>query len=385
MATLKIGIAGKPNAGKSTLFSSITGTMVAIGNYAFTTIEPNEGVGFMDTKCPHIDLGKTCNPRHGRCENGIRYVPVLMVDVPGLIEGSSTGKGMGNAFMDSLRDTTAIINLIDPMDDEKSLLSPEQLKIEAEKTEEEIISWFSSRFSSDWDKLVRKYAQVRVPLEEILLQKGGFFNLKLKDIRGILSRHHYPDEIAKWTEIERNDFSKTVMQEIKPIIRVVNKGDLIEHREQYLKENFTIISSEYELSLEKAYKGGLITNITDIIPTEKANEKQKNALETMRLDYESGAMKRIFDVISDIIKNRLSRIVVYPVYDETKWTDKDGNILPDAFIMAKGDNAEDLAYAVHTDIGDGFIRAINARTKMVIGRNYELQDSDVIRIVAKTK
>ncbi len=385
MASLKIGIAGKPNAGKSTLFSSITGTMVAIGNYAFTTIEPNEGVGFMDTRCPHIDLNKKCNPRHGRCENGVRYVPVLMVDVPGLIEGSSTGKGMGNAFMDSLRDTTAIINLLDPVGEERNILSPDELKEEAEKTEEEIVSWFSSRFSSDWDKLVRKYAQVKVPLEDILLQKGGFFNLRLKDIREILSRHRFPDEIAKWTDDDRKEFSKVVMTEIKPIIRVVNKGDLIEKREDYVKNGFTIISSDYELSLEKAYSAGLISNLTDILPTEKANEKQRAALEMIRSSYEKGDMHRIFDVISDIIKNKLSRIVVYPVYDESKWTDKDGNVLPDAFIMTRGDTAEDLAFAVHTDIGNGFIRAINARSKMVIGRTYELQDSDVIRIVAKTK
>lgn len=385
MASLKIGIAGKPNAGKSTLFSSITGTMVAIGNYAFTTIQPNEGVGFMDTRCPHIDLNKQCNPRHGRCENGVRYVPVLMVDVPGLIEGSSTGKGMGNAFMDSLRDTTAIINLLDPVGEERNILSPEELKEEAEKTEEEIVNWFSSRFSSDWDKLVRKYAQVKVPLEDILLQKGGFFNLKLKDIREILSRHRFPEEIAKWTDEDRKEFSRIVMQDIKPIIRVVNKGDLIEKREDYVKKGFTIISSDYELSLGKAYTAGLISNLTDIIPTEKANEKQRAALEMIRKGYEKGDMIRIFDVISDIIKNKLSRIVVYPVYDESKWTDKDGNVLPDAFIMTRGDTAEDLAFAVHTDIGNGFIRAINGRSKMVIGRTYELQDSDVIRIVARTK
>lgn len=385
MASLKIGIAGKPNAGKSTLFSSITGTMVAIGNYAFTTIEPNEGVGFMDTRCPHIDLGKQCNPRHGRCENGVRYIPVLMVDVPGLIEGSSTGKGMGNGFMDSLRDTTAIINLLDPMGEDRAILTPDQLKAEAEQTEEEIVSWFSSRFSSDWDKLVRKYAQVKVPLEEIVLQKAGFFNIKLKDIRAILSRHSFPEEIVKWTDDDRKLFSRIVMSEIKPIIRVVNKGDLIENREEYLKEGFTIVSSDYELSLEKAFTAGLISNITDILATDKANEKQIGALSMIKASYDRGGMIRIFDVISDIIKNKLSRIVAYPVYDEGKWTDKDGNILPDAFIMTKSDTAEDLAFAVHTDIGNGFIRAINARSKMVIGRNYELQDSDVIRIVAKTK
>ncbi len=385
MASLKIGIAGKPNAGKSTLFSAITGTMVAIGNYQFTTIEPNEGVGFMETRCPHLDLGKPCNPKHGKCENGQRFVPVLVVDVPGLIEGSSEGKGMGNLFMDALRYTSAIIILLDPLDDEGHLLTAEAVTKEAERTEIEILKWFSSRFSSDWEKFVRKFSQTKTPLEEVILQKASFFNLNLKDVRSVLSGHHLKDDISKWTDEDKLQFSEIVMKEIRPMIRIVNKGDLIQNYEDFIGSGYSIISSDYELSIEKAYGAGLINSLTDLTPTDKANEKQKVALEKINQSYANGKIKRVFEIMGEMIKGRLGRIIVYPVYDDTKWVDKDGNILPDAFIMSEGETAEDLAFAVHSDIGEGFIKAINARTKMVVGRNYQLKDSDVLRIVAKTK
>ena len=83
------------------------------------------------------------------------------------------------------------------------------------------------------------------------------------------------------------------------------------------------------------------------------------------------------------MRKLLNLVVAYPVEDETHWTDKKGNVLPDAFLVPKGSTAKDLAFRVHTDLGKGFIRAINARTKMVVGHDYALQDGDVIKIVAR--
>ena len=79
----------------------------------------------------------------------------------------------------------------------------------------------------------------------------------------------------------------------------------------------------------------------------------------------------------------LNLVVVFPVEDETHWTDKKGNTLPDAFFVPQGATARDLAYRVHTDLGKNFIRAINARTKMVVGQDYAVRNGDVLKIVAK--
>ncbi len=379
-----IGITGKPNAGKSTLFSSLTETVVAIGDYPFTTVEANKGIAYIKEKCPHLELGKECNPRRGKCLNGIRYIPVEVMDVPGLIEGASQGKGMGNQFMDSLREASAIINLISPVTDEKKLLSPEEISRVAEEVENEIFLWFSSRFGSDWERFSKKVSHLSIPDEEKILMKASFFGITLKDVRKILSITKMNDNVSIWGEDQIMEFTKAVLSLIRPIKRVVNKGDLIEDVQELKKMGFHVISADYELSIMKAFKSGIIKDMNTLEAADKASLRQKEALDTIRSSYESGKLHRISDVISQIVKTDLQKIVVYPVYDENKWTDKDGNILPDAFLMEQGDTAEDLAFKIHTDIGRGFIRAINGRTKMVLGRSYELKDEDIIRIVAKT-
>jgi hypothetical protein len=79
----------------------------------------------------------------------------------------------------------------------------------------------------------------------------------------------------------------------------------------------------------------------------------------------------------------LDLIPVYPVEDENKLTDKEGRVLPDVHLMPKGSSARELAYKVHTDLGDNFIRAIDARTKRVVGHDYKLQKDDVMTIVVR--
>ena len=81
---------------------------------------------------------------------------------------------------------------------------------------------------------------------------------------------------------------------------------------------------------------------------------------------------------------QLSRIVAYPVQDESHWVDGDGKTLPDAILIQRGTTAKGLAVEVHSDLGEGFIRAIDARSGRVIGADHELVDGDVVSIQAKT-
>ena len=378
-----IGIAGKPNAGKSTLFSAMTGTMVAIGDYQFTTTETNKGVAYIVSKCPHTEINKECNPRRGRCFSGIRYIPIEILDIPGLIEGSGNGKGMGNKFMDSIRGASAMINLISPVSDGKEMLSAQEIEQGAKEVENEIIYWFSSRLGSDWDKFCRKVSHMQGPIEEKLLHKVGFFGIGLDEIKKILNSGNFPENLSAWNEENMENFSRIAMTVIRPIRRIVNKGDLLEKTEEFRAKNLSVISADYELSIQKAYSAGIISDMESLAPTDKATQKQVDALEKIRSDFHTGKIDRIQKILTDMIKVQMENIVVYPVYDESKWCDKDGKVLPDAFIMKNTDTALDLAFAVHTEIGQGFIRAINGRNRMILGKNYEMKDSDVIRIISK--
>src|SRR3989344_3018301 len=108
-----IGVVGKANVGKSTLFKAMTMADVLIANYPFATIEPNKGFGFVRIPCVDAFFGTQCNPRVGYCEEHNRFVPVEIVDVAGLVPGAHEGKGMGNHFLDDLRPADALIHVVD--------------------------------------------------------------------------------------------------------------------------------------------------------------------------------------------------------------------------------------------------------------------------------
>jgi ribosome-binding ATPase len=75
-------------------------------------------------------------------------------------------------------------------------------------------------------------------------------------------------------------------------------------------------------------------------------------------------------------------VVVYPIEDENKLTDKNGNVLPDAYLVPKDSTAKDLADKVHEELGKGFLYAIDARSKQRLGAEYKMKDRDVIKIVS---
>src|SRR3989344_2853460 len=108
-----IGLVGKPSVGKSTFFKASTLVDVAIASYPFTTIKPNRGVGYVKVDCIDKEFGLKCQPNHGFCINGIRFVPVELMDVAGLVPGASEGRGLGNRFLDDLRQADAFIHIVD--------------------------------------------------------------------------------------------------------------------------------------------------------------------------------------------------------------------------------------------------------------------------------
>ena len=391
---VRIGLIGKPNVGKSTLFSALTKNMVEIANYPFTTLKPNVGVAFLKTKCPETEIGKKCNPREGVCIEGIRYVPIEIIDVPGLIPGASEGKGMGNAFLDNIRDSEAIIHVFDASgktSPEGTLISESRDPVEDIATiESEITKWMADRIFRDWEKFARKSDASAERPERAIAKKVASFGISEKQIAILMNKDFFPGKLMNWGPEEAERLATLIFREIKPIVRVANKSDAAS--QSFISElskfdkRIQFISGEFELTLEKAFAAKVVDSLdSGFNVTGKVNSAQQNALAMIRRFLSEPYVTRISDIVFKVVREILGYVVVYPVVDESSWEDNKGNILPDALLLPAGTTALDLAFRIHTDIGEGFIRAIDCRTKRAIGKDHALNDSDVIRIVSRTK
>ncbi|MCW4035999.1 MAG: 50S ribosome-binding GTPase, partial [Candidatus Bathyarchaeota archaeon] len=155
-----VGLVGKANVGKSTFFGAATMKAVEIAGFPFTTIEANRGVAYLRTPCVCKELGVQDDPVNSACVDGVRLVPVDVIDCPGLIRGAHRGKGLGNQFLDEVRRADALIVVADAAgatDDNGQPVSPgsHDPVEDVRMFEEEFDLWLLSLVRKDWDKIAR--------------------------------------------------------------------------------------------------------------------------------------------------------------------------------------------------------------------------------------
>ncbi len=395
---LELGLVGKPNTGKTTFFNAVTLANAPVAGYPFTTIDANVGVTYVRSECPCRELGVKCNPKNSRCVDGIRYVPVRVIDVAGLVEGAYKGRGLGNKFLDNLRMAAALVHLVDAAgatDAEGKPCPPgsHDPVEDVEFLESEIDQWLRGILSKGWDKFARQAKLEGKKLDKAIAERLSGLGIKrhhvLSALRAVGVDRENPD---KWSEEDLLHFASELRRLSKPIMIAANKIDLPTAKPNVERLRGTgrmtvPTSSEAELALRKAAEKGLIRyrpgeGDFEILKPDALNERQRQALEAIKKLLKEWGSTGVQQVVDRAVYDFLDMIVVYPVDDENKFTDKKGNVLPDAFLVPKGTTAREFAYLIHTDLGESFIHAIDARTKRRIGEDYELQDRDVIRIVA---
>jgi ribosome-binding ATPase YchF (GTP1/OBG family) len=392
---------GKPNVGKSTFFKASTLADAYIANFPFATIKPNHGVGFVKVKCADEFFNVQCMPKHGYCINHNRFVPIDMIDVAGLVPGAFEGKGMGNQFLDDLRQADALVHIIDVSGSTNE--KGESVEINSYDPandirflETEIDMWFLGIFKKVWSRFSRQVMQEHEEISKAIAKQFtglGTDEDMIKDIVNSLSLKE--KAITSWSDEDLSTFVREIRKRTKPMVIAANKADspvAMENIERLRKEfsDYRIIpcSSEAELALKEAGKKGLIEYIPGesdfkILKEDGLDEKQKKALEFIR----NFVLKRlgstgVQEILNTCVFDVLRYVYVFPG-GVSKLEDQYGNVLPDCFLMKPSSTALDFAYKVHSDIGDNFVKAIDVKKKMPVGRDFVLSNGDVIEIMTR--
>ncbi len=395
-----IGIIGKANVGKSTFFNAATELAVQAANYPFTTINSNVGITHARQRCVCTEFGVQDNPIHSLCIDGNRFVPLNLIDIAGLVPGAHLGKGLGNKFLDDARQADALIHIVDASgstDSEGKPISPgtgDPIS-DIRFVEEEFDLWLASVVSRDWNKVSREAESQGQKLEQMLAKRLSGLAIGSHQIADALDETglRYKKTIS-WTQEDIFNFCKTIRLKSKPIVLAANKADLsaVDKNIDAMKKSgrdVIVCASEAENLLRRAAKKGIIhylpgDNSFNIKQEAELNDQQKKALSIISNILSKYGSTGIQDVINYACFKLLNLIVVYPVEDELKLTDKKGNILPDARLLPRGSTARDLARAIHADLAKGFLYAIDIRSKQRLSSEYKLKNNDIIKIVSAT-
>jgi ribosome-binding ATPase len=400
---IRIGLIGKTNTGKTTFFNAATLATAEISNYPFTTKHPSTGNAHAITICVHKEFDVQDNPKNSRCMDGWRYIPIELVDLPGLIKGAWQGKGLGNQFLTVAAQSDALIHVVDVSGGidvtgrvtEQGSGDP---VADIGDIEEELAMWYLKLLEGNREKISRSIStgvDIVAAITDVLRGVG----VRDEHVKMALQKNSMMD--GKFDEFDPQKikgFLRSLRSISKPTLILANKIDLPSAANNFkrLRDRYKDVliipsSADAELTLRRAETRGLIRynpgdERFEIVHQEQLNDKQKWALNFIRRDILGEYLRTgVQFAINVAVFKLLSMNTVYPVADIKKLSDKHGNVLPDVYLMESGSTIEDLARTIHTELAKGILYAIDARDGLHLPRNYILKDRDILSIVSAKK
>jgi hypothetical protein len=401
---LKIGIIGKTNTGKTTFFNAVTLLNAEISNYSFTTKSPNVGIGYVKTPCVHPELGVKDSPKNSTCIDGWRFIPIEVIDLPGLIKGAWEGSGLGNQFLSVAAQADALLHIVDAsgsINSQGKICEPGMGSPLADyyDIEEELVKWYTKNLSENAQQVTRLLEGKNKDLTKALLEILAGIKVREEHIKTALEKTKlmgipFPD----WEDEDFHTFASEIRYLSKPTLIVANKMDMpVSERnfkglQETFGERFVIpCSADVELALRKAEKSGVISYLPGeegfkIKDADRLTSKQKWALEYVNSRLFEKWLRTGVDYALSVTVFKLLRMnVVYPVEDAKRYSDSKGNVLPDALMLPHGSTPLELAKSLHSDIAEGFLYAIDAVSGLRLPKDYILRDRDVVSIVSTKK
>jgi len=389
---LSVALAGKPNAGKSTFYTAATMAEVDVGNYPFTTIDANRGVTHVRTDCPCLDRDERCGDEN--CHDGKRYVPVELLDVAGLVPGAHEGRGLGNQFLDELTNADVILHVVDASGGTDAEGEPVEVGDhdpveDLDFVEEEMDLWLAGIVDRNWETIERQSRSPDFDIDDALTEMLTGVGATELDVARALRDLDYPADPIAWEDEHREALASDIRERTKPIVVVANKADIAPpenlRRLREAAEAVIPTTADGELALRKAAEAGVVDydpGDPDFDIVADVSDEQREGLDRIREVMAEWGGTGVQTALDTAVYDVLDQITAYPVQDETHWTDGQDNVLPDAFLLGRGSTPKDLAYAVHSDIGDGYLHAVDARSGREISDETDLGEGDVVKIVS---
>jgi ribosome-binding ATPase YchF (GTP1/OBG family) len=394
-----VGVVGKANVGKSTFFAAATMKTVDIAGFPFTTIQANKGVAYLRTPCVCKELDVEDDPVNSACVDGIRLIPVDLIDCPGLIRGAHQGKGLGNQFLDEVRRADALIVVCDAAgatdDNGQPVPAGSHDPIEDVRMfESEFDLWLLGIVCKDWDKISRTAQSAREEIGRHLeLQLTGLGMNRRQIAEGVEKAGLDAYRPSNWSADDIARFVTELRKASKPLIVAGNKADKepAEENVKRLREaGYQVVPTcaEAELALRRGAAAGLIRYTPgdgdfEVLDPTRLSGGQLKVLDMIREKvFSKWGSTGLQEVINAAFFQLLDTITVYPVEDADKLTDHQGRVLPDCYLVPRGTTARQFAGLIHTELEESFIYAVDARTKKRLGDEHVLKENDIIQIVA---
>jgi len=400
---IKIGLIGKTNTGKTTFFNSATLSSEEISSYPFTTKSPISGVAHAITLCVHPEFEIQDNPNNSKCLDGWRYIPIELIDLPGLIKDAWKGKGLGNQFLSIAAQSDALLHVVDASGGIDSTGKISEVGTgdpisDFADIEEELIMWYHKILEGNRDKVSK------------LIKTGTDVSDALTDLyRGIGVTKIHVKETFHATDLEDKDFDDFDMVDSKkfasylrkiskPTLIVANKVDVegadknfARLRERYNDSIIIPVSGDSEFVLRRAEQKGLIkyspgSETFEILKSDELNEKQINALNFIKKGIMGEYMRTGVQFAINVAVFKLLKMnSIYPVADEENLADKKGRVLPDLILLKDGATINDLAKEIHSDLTKGLLYGKDLRYNLRLPTDYQLRDRDVVSLVSAAK